>query len=148
MPQVRKCCADCHFFAKEWPGQGPFQISAEQRDQAKAYDFSWRQSVFALVCYRQVWDEGYSLGGASLGAVIADTERRRCRFYLDYQPGMLFPAARTLQEQEAACRQTRRDRTVSICGLAVALLSLAINVWLTVAAARGAWPFCNNGGAI
>ncbi len=125
---------------KEVPGS-VLEISSEHRSRAKAHDFSWVAEHYALACHRGVWDEGHNFDSRERGKVIADTDRRGFCFYLEHRPGMLLPAARALQEQEAAQSQSRTDRLLALCGLVIAALALAADVWLAIAANQRLWPF-------
>jgi len=43
---------------------------------------------------------------------------------------MLFPAAKVLQQREAAAREAHQDRRLTIVGLWIAAVALAANVFL------------------
>jgi hypothetical protein len=93
------------------------------------------------MCHFGVWDEGYNFDTATRRAVIVDAQRRGFCFYWPYRSGMLFPAAKVLQEREARDRDAARDRRLTIWGLWIAALALVANVFAQVAAALKWWPF-------
>src|SRR5438876_188471 len=124
----KQACIDCHFFIKQtaplhtaqvyvWP------VSEEERQRARANDYSWRHESQALGCHFGVWDEGHQFD-RSLHATVVLANRRNFCFFWRYRPLMMLDAARTLQEREAADRKAARDRWLTIVGLWIAALAL------------------------
>ena len=142
----KEICADCHFFvkeARELPSSDPIvlRITEEERAKTRANDFAWLKPPYTLSCHFTVWDEGFDLPRDRRYKVIAETDRRRKCFFWKYNPAMLLPAAKVLQEREARDRATLRERWLTIVGLWIATIALVAQIWLQVSGAHHWWPF-------
>ena len=140
----KQICADCHFFSKRYPtaeGGLLLDISPDEREKSRQGDFSWKEDKYSLECNYSVWDEGYDFQSSQLKEVISETNRRNFCFFWKHHPGMLFPAARTLQEREAEESKRSRERKLTIVGLWIAAIALLANMFLKVFEARKLWPF-------
>ena len=126
----KQSCVDCHFFVKtiKDPQRGPIEIEASEREKVRQEDYSWvvyGQGVNAwLACYFDVWHEGYS---AKRHQVIVEKDRGDSCFWWPYNPDMLPPAAKILQEREAKNRDAEHDRSLTRRGLKIATIALFIN---------------------
>ncbi|MBI2556470.1 MAG: hypothetical protein HY607_02315 [Planctomycetes bacterium] len=145
--KTKQSCVDCHFFMRK-NGQSLEnlgEIEAEERDQARQGDYSWIEfkDNNILACSFGVWDkqDNNKFDQKEYHQLIAETNRRGFCFWWKYHPGMLFPAAKILQEREAKNRDAARDRRLTLYGLWIAAIALVINAWLTLAQKLKLWPF-------
>ena len=139
-------CVDCHFLVKAvaLPDRADVVtvlVSQAERDSAKHNDFSWIKSHSEVRCHFTVWDEGVDFDRANRRDVIVVAERNGQCFYRRYNPGMLLPAAKLLQEREARHLLESRERRLAIAGLLVAATALVADVAIEIAKALHAWPF-------
>lgn len=145
MSNPAEACVSCHFFTKEYRGDGnrPMisDVAKEIRDRARGGDYGWIEDHYTLSCSFGVWDEGYNFAPAKRHEVLVKTNRSGFCFFWPHRPGMLLPAARILQERSAALRETWRDRRYAIIGLWIAGIALLAEVGLKVAEAQNWWPF-------
>jgi hypothetical protein len=137
MSEAKQRCVDCHFFV--WstrdPGDGRelvSEVGAERRELARKDDFSWQRPDMALECHFGVWDQGFQLSRDYLHEVLVKTDRTDNCFYWKWRPNMLLPAARILQEREAANREASRDRRNTVIGLWIAAIALVANLVVTL----------------
>lgn len=140
----KQICADCHFFVREERTIHPvvtLEIETRERQSARNGDFSWLHQNSTLCCSLGVWDEGHNFNRANRGQVIAQINRRNFCFWWKHHPAMLLPAAKVLQEREAKNRDASRDRRLTIYGLWIAAIALAINAYLMIAEKHKLWPF-------
>jgi len=131
----KQSCVDCHFFVKtiKDPQRGPIEIEASEREKARQEDYSWvvygtgGVSVW-LACSFGVWDEGYNkFDRAKRYQVIVEKDQGDSCFWWPYNPAMLIPAAKILQEREARNRDAEHDRSLTRRGLKIATIALFIN---------------------
>ena len=146
MFRSKQTCSDCHFFvkgARGLPSSTPFVLNAsnEERDLAKAGVFSWAEEHYSLACHFGVWDEGFNFDRAQRYEVIVQKDRRNFCFFWHFRPGMLLPAAKVLQEREARDRDAAKDRRLTIIGLWIAAVALAIDVGLRIVEPFKLWGF-------
>jgi len=81
-----------------------------------------------------VWDEGYTPElRQGRRQTIVETPRKDFCFFFEHRDGMLFPAAKTLQEREAQFKEAARDRRHTIIGLWIAALALLASVLMDLA---------------
>jgi hypothetical protein len=143
---TRQACVDCHFFVKEARGlpSGPatFVVTEEERSRARAGNYEWHKDQYAIACDFGVWDEGLHFNAAKKHEIVTAVDRRHFCFFWQHRPGMLLPAAHTLQQRESEAQEARRDRRLTIYGLWIAALALVANVGLQFAARLLSWwPF-------
>lgn len=136
MGSPRRACVDCHFFVQEYRDEGSGQphctgIEQEHRELARRNDYSWHKWG-SLRCHFLVWDEGYQFDPDRRHEVIVKSERAGFCFFWPWRPGMLFPAARVLQEREALAREATRDRRLTQIGLFIAAAALIANLVVTL----------------
>ena len=105
-------------------------IDDSKRRAASVNDFSWIRETESLNCHFGVWDEGYEPGNEKRFERIVNTERKDFCFYWRHRPGMLLPAAETLQKREAESKEAARDRKLALVGLWIAALALFADVIL------------------
>ena len=135
----KQYCVDCHFFVKEDRSRTPpwsSAISLENRKKTRIDDFSWKRDSEAIGCAYGVWDEGHDFERSKRHEILVGTNRKNFCFFWKYQKGMFVPAAKILQEREAAQRKARRDRILTIVGLWIAAIALAVNTFIEV------WDSC------
>ncbi|MBU2602352.1 MAG: hypothetical protein KKA32_09315 [Actinobacteria bacterium] len=141
----KQACVHCHFFVKttRFPQANPFVqlVSKSERAKSRTGEFDWVGPETALSCHLGVWDEGHNFEPSQRSLAIVDAERRDFCFFWRVRPGMFLPAAKALQKREAQLREAKRDRWLTLVGLWIAAIALVINVLLTIANARGWWPF-------
>src|SRR2546428_9540647 len=99
----KQACGDCHFFIKAAPSLSspnvhPYSATSEERKRAATADFSWAKDNLMLSCHLGVWDEGLGSNKNAQKETIVDKNRRGFCFFWPYQPGMLIPAGKVLQE--------------------------------------------------
>ncbi len=128
----KQACVDCHFFVKQAaPLPSPqvyvSLVTREERQQAKAGDYAW-SNHYSLGCHMLVWDEGHQFDATRKHAAVVVADRRKFCFFWEFRPGMMLPAARTLQEREAADSRAARNRTLTTIGLWIAALALVADV--------------------
>lgn len=137
--QPSQSCVNCHFLQKSYVRHGGeaseanFHVSAEERELVKREDYSWHQrtkQLYNLECFMDVWTEGYQFDHSKLHNVLVETDRRHFCFFWKFRPGMLMPAARTLQERDAAHRRASRDRRLTLIALFIAAIALLVDVIL------------------
>lgn len=126
-----KHCITCHFF-KRTHEQGPWEINQTQRDKLKKRE-SDLAGDFSYGCYMKVWDGKYCCGrhGNDLYDEILQKERKDC-FFWPFQPGMLFPAAETLQKREAELKESATDRKHTKIGLFIAAIAIVANAIISL----------------
>jgi hypothetical protein len=129
---TKQICANCHFFIRQYRdergAEHTFAVGAEQRARAISGDLSWQRESESLGCSRGVWDEGLGIGEAGKTAAISQQNRRgKCYFFM-FQPGMLLPAAEKLQHERASTSKERLKYRLTIYGLLVGLIGLAIKL--------------------
>lgn len=133
--QAKQTCVDCHFFVKESRSTGPatFVVTSADRELSRKGDYSWHKEYYAIACHLGVWDEGVSgYDSSRRHEIVAETERRNFCFFWPHRPGMLLPAAKVLQEREAATREASRDRKLTIIGLWIAAIALLAQLILNI----------------
>ncbi len=132
----RRACVDCHFFVKEVAADAGkhsrYHVTADHRGLARNGDFSWMTDHTVICCDFGVWDSGYSLAYSDRKPTIVETDRTDQCFFWPFNPGMLLPAGRTLQERAAAAKESSRDRRLTIVGLFIAAGALVANLVLRV----------------
>jgi hypothetical protein len=130
----RRACVDCHFFVNEITANAGkhsrYHVTAGHRRLARDRDFSWVKDHTVICCDFGVWDSGYGLPDSDRTSTIVDTDRTNQCFFWPYCPGMLIPAGRTLQQREAAAKESSRDRRLTIWGLWIAAVALVVNAVL------------------
>lgn len=127
-----EACIRCHFLERSIE-RSPFGVVDEQRTAILNDDYSWLHDS-PLSCYMGVWDEGYTPELRQMRRkTIVETPRKDFCFYFEHRPGMLFPAAKTLQEREAQLREAARDRRHTIIGLWIAATALIVSVLVNLA---------------
>lgn len=137
MSGPNRSCVNCHFFVRETrdPGDGRalnFVVPVDAREFARTNDFSWHESHWSLACDFGVWDQGCGFDVQHAYEVVVKTERGDDCFFWPCHSGMLLPAARTLQEREAAGRAANRDRRLTVIGLWIAAVALVANLAITI----------------
>ena len=142
MPHPKQACVDCHFFVKEYREENTgrplsFEIKQEDRDLCRRDDYSWHLDHYAVKCDFGVWSQGYNFDSRGRHRIIVEAERAGKCFFWPWQPAMLLPAARVLQEREAADKAASKDRRLTIVGLWIAAIALAADVILRLLAAFG-----------
>jgi hypothetical protein len=81
-----------------------------------------------------VWDEGYTPElSQKRRQTIVETPRKDFYFFFQHRDGMLFPAARTLQEREAQFKEAARYRRHTIIVLWIAAIALLVSVLVDLA---------------
>jgi hypothetical protein len=136
----KQVCADCHFFVKQ-SSEATLLIGSEERDRTRQGKLEWFPDHYALCCHMGVWDEGVGARVEDRPQTIAGTNRRDFCFFWKYHDAMLLPAARVLQEREAAARKTSTDRRLTAISLVLAAAALIINPLFRLAEAWHWWPF-------
>ena len=139
---VKKSCVNCHFFVKNLRDNNrelTFDVSANERDLCRKNNFSWQKEE-SLACHLSVWDEGYRLNQSKYDLIVQQNRSNYC-FFWKYRPGMLQPAAETLQKREMEIREASKDRRLTIIGLWIAALALLISVVLQILEVLHWWPF-------
>lgn len=130
----RRACVGCHFFVKEITANvgehSKYHVTADHRRLARDGDFSWVKDHTVICCDFGVWDSGYGLADSDRTSTIVETDRTNQCFFWPYHPGMLIPAGRTLQQREAAAKESSRDRRLTIGALWIAAIALVIDVFL------------------
>lgn len=125
--KLKQTCLDCHFFVKTYEQKHIWLMTNDQRDYMRSNGNLGSHN--RLSCAMGVWDEGLSdFNNKEEYNIIANTERKNSCFFWKYTPGMLLPAAKILQEREAANKAASRDRLLTIIGLWIAALALAADI--------------------
>ena len=140
-------CVDCHFFVTniKFPNQIESLSKEEsERKKARQKDYSWvdtRQGDNAwLACYFNVWHERYNeFDSAKFHKVIVEKDRGDSCFWWPYNPDMLPPAAKILQERDVKNRNAEHDRSLTRRGLRIATIALFINAAALVINAAPKW---------
>jgi len=109
------------------------EVRSEERAKTRRGDYSWLLDDYALACHFGVWDEGHNFDKAARHAVIVETDRHDFCFFWRHRPAMLLPAAEVLQKREAERREARYDRKLTIVGLWIAAMALAVNLLVELA---------------
>ena len=136
MSEPDQACVDCHFFVVEYRDRDSLSLSGwtlpsySEKTGVRTNDFSWHKDSMALVCAYGVWDQGFRFDSCKKHELIVQTERKDRCFFLPWHPGMLIPAAKTLQERQAAYREANRDRRLTVWGLWIAAVALVVNAIL------------------
>jgi hypothetical protein len=132
-----EACVSCHFFLKSFrPPKGRerfIAVSTHERDASRRRDFSWIGEKASICCRHSVWDEGHTpSAGEERFERIVTTNRKGFCFFLPFHPGMLLPAADKLQQRAAEQEGAARDRRLTLIGLWIAALGLAVGAieWL------------------
>ena len=130
-------CARCHFWIQRYiPNHGAKEfvlpVSSEDREQAMKRDFSWVLDSSALACSRKVWDEGFEFDKSKRYEELVQRNRKDFCFFLRYRPGMLLPAAETLQARQTELQDASRDRRLTMFGLWIAAVALLVSAVLGV----------------
>jgi hypothetical protein len=121
----RKACIHCHFLVKIHGGH-PLEIGPQEREAIRRQDYSAVEH-YALACHFGVWDEGFNFDKEDRHKTIVETDRRDYCFFWEHRPGMLLPAAATLQNREADNREAARDRKLALVGLWIAAIALVLD---------------------
>lgn len=134
MSKPRQACVDCHFFVSQFRNRSDTPltdvVNETNRESSRGNDFSWCPAQLSLMCHLMVWDQGVRFDLARRYEVIVETERSDSCFFFRWRQGMLLPAARLLQEREAALREASRDRRLTLVGLWIAAIALIVGVIL------------------
>ena len=127
---MKSCCQNCHFLAKD-------HVAINGKRKSLLWDEEERKNFkiekyYSARCYKGVWDTGVdpTLKG-KLREVLLEARKNNC-FFIEYQPGMLFPAAderfRILNEH----RQLKRSHRFTQIGLIIAAVGLFVNIVIEV----------------
>lgn len=103
-----EACINCHFLMKECE-RHKLEVNYQNREAIRKQDYSWLHGSCSLACYRGVWDEGYNSDPTRRNEIIIGTSQRGSCFFWKYAPGMLFPTAKELQQQNV-----RKEQQVEI----------------------------------
>ena len=133
--EFTQACVNCHFLMQQGNGH-KFEVTLQDRESIRKKDYSSFDNV-SLGCYFGVWDEGHNFARERRHEVMVATNRKDFCFYWSYRPGMFFPAAEVLQKREADNRESSRDRLLTIIGLWIAAIALAVGVVIEFAKAFG-----------
>lgn len=126
-------CIDCHFFKRDVL-QHPQIIPRTDRDLLITANFVLDVPEYVYGCYHMVWDRGYGVEGDTndyLTENILQLPRDNC-FFFEFQKGMLFPAAATLQKRQAEQQEASRDRKLVKYGIWVAAVAIFANVCVSI----------------
>lgn len=97
-----------------------------------------------MACHFGVWDEGYNFDRSTRHNILVETERSDFCFWWPFRPGMLFPAAMTMQERKANLVESAHDRKLTSWGLWIAAIALIANLAVSLVdlfATQKWWPF-------
>ena len=127
MDNVKHCCKNCHFLNKAYRNDRGFEgnscWSKEERDNLVVKDH------YAASCWRGIWDTGIDLGlNDRLPVILTQSRRDKC-FFVEYNPGMSYPAATELHHN----RQLKRGHKYARIALGVSIASAVIAVASVVA---------------
>lgn len=134
MKKTRQCI-DCHFLISTWfhpsvDKKLEFVIDDKLRESGpESLVAAMDERNHILSCYRGVWDAGFL---PSLDRAKEIGVERICEWHLVHRPGMLLPAAVSLQERIAAFDDMRTERRLTIWGLFIAAGALLLDVLLRV----------------
>jgi len=90
----------------------------------------WKTQACVLSCSFGVWDEGsdfFAFLEDDRHQTIVEKDRGDSCFWWPYNPAMLLPAAKILQEREAKNRDAARDRLLTRIALWIAVFALFVN---------------------
>lgn len=125
---MKQVCTNCQFFIRHYRNERgadhTLEIPNDHRRKAEGNDFSWRRESEALECFKGIWDEGYSTSGQSMHQIVALQNRKNKCYFLEFQPGMLLPAADKLQQEIKASAGEKQRLRYTIYALVVAILGL------------------------
>ena len=131
----KNSCVDCHFFLKSYRDSNEpdkFVLTEDEREKVRDGDFSWHddtEAPVALACDMEVWDQG--VGGFpshDRWEFLVNRERKKSCFFRRHEAGMLLSAAKELQRREMIAAEARHDRGLTIAGLFIAAIALAVSM--------------------
>jgi hypothetical protein len=128
----KQSCIDCHFFV-EGDRENTVLIKASERESLRQGNNPWATRDLALSCSFGVWDEGlapFDFLVDDRQQTIVEKDRGDSCFWWPYNPAMLLPAAKILQEREAKNREAEHDRILTRKALWIAAIALVANVAL------------------
>ena len=135
----KQYCVDCHFFVKKESEHGSrleaSEINAPERETLRQGNDPWKTRDCDLSCSFGVWDEGPNFFGFPTDArhqTIVEKDRGDSCFWWPYNPAMLLPATKILQEREAKNREAEHDRILTRKALWIAAIALVANVAMKV----------------
>ena len=121
-----KACINCHFFQREVSdraGTRALAVSEEIREGVRTRGLRWPiedlTTTLYFGCYHQVWSKGNGVESEDVYNEIIKSGRNNC-FFFPYTPGMMFPAATTLQKRDFELKEAAKDRKHTILGLWIA----------------------------
>ena len=115
---MRKCCLNCHFLTKSYPGpQGTparFSWNEQERDNLRV------DNHYAAECAQGVWDTGIDPHLNERLPEILKKPRRNTCFFIRMQPGMSYQAAEKLLNLKSLRKgEWRANVALIVSGLAL-----------------------------
>ena len=133
----KEACISCHFFARRRLDAQLVQalsVSADERKMLTAGDYTviTKDPGAMLECWMKVWSPTTPIDEEKLFDAAVKTNRKDFCFYWPYHHLMSLDAGQTLQKRAAEAREASRDRRLTIYGLWIAGIALAISTAVQV----------------
>jgi hypothetical protein len=122
-----QACINCHFLQEQLTYES-VDTDSDDRIQLIKGTFRKYESDDYFFCHFLVWSEGYESQRIEHIKNLIETDRRGFCFFWPYHPGMMMPAAETLQKRAVESAETEKNRRLTRRSIWIAGIALAANV--------------------